>query len=207
MAVNTRIILAVVAVSVVLVVISTTLGVLLSNKNKDNNYHLGNMNLEFNVEGHTVKFEGSSGSSVLQGRVGIGQEVPTEVECLHGDDLCLQFPTATLKVNTRSDEPRAVVCEDFQWDAVDCRMSQFEDCFDMSGAHWYGATQIKSQQWPLEKWDRPSAPYVTGKQWIYRYIDLVRNSTNLCFLFWNTNFNTLLVKLLILTYIYILGLT
>lgn len=55
-----------------------------------------------------------------------------------------------------------VTCTTLQWEADECVVSTLEDCIHMEGAHWYGATQIRSQKWPLEKWDRKSEPYVTG---------------------------------------------
>ena len=47
-----------------------------------------------------------------------------------------------------------------EWSCSD--IAELRDVYFMDGAHWYGAAQVKSQEWPIEKWRRPLSAYVAG---------------------------------------------
>ena len=40
---------------------------------------------------------------------------------------------------------------------------------DMSGAHWYGAAQVRAQHWPIEKWQRPISAFICGDSFVDQY--------------------------------------
>ena len=39
---------------------------------------------------------------------------------------------------------------------------QWQDCYDLAEAHWYGGAEQYDQHWPIENDTRPFAAYVTG---------------------------------------------
>ena len=43
------------------------------------------------------------------------------------------------------------------------------DSFLMESTHWYGAAQVKHQHWPIEKWSRAEAAFVTGDSFKDQY--------------------------------------
>jgi len=49
---------------------------------------------------------------------------------------------------------------DITWKAF--RSKELRDIFHLEGAHWYGAAQVKRQEWPIEKWRMPLTPFIAG---------------------------------------------
>ena len=65
-------------------------------------------------------------------------------------------------------EQDGIVCNDYDWKIVKTWTSpafqEFEDCFDLSGASWYGGSEVADQQyWPINRQDFGSyKPYLSG---------------------------------------------
>ena len=49
---------------------------------------------------------------------------------------------------------------DVAWNSF--QPKELRDVFHLEGAHWYGASQVKQQRWPIEKWRMPLAAFVAG---------------------------------------------
>ena len=45
---------------------------------------------------------------------------------------------------------------------VNGKNTTLKDIFTLEGSHWYGTAQVRSNQWPIEKWSRRQMPYVCG---------------------------------------------
>ncbi len=45
---------------------------------------------------------------------------------------------------------------------VNGKNTTLKDIFSLDGSHWYGAAQVRSNQWPIEKWSRRQMAYVAG---------------------------------------------
>lgn len=58
---------------------------------------------------------------------------------------------------------------DIEWTWRNSKKVALKDTFSMRNSHWYGAAQVKKQTWPLEKWCRKLAPYVTGNSYKDEY--------------------------------------
>lgn len=71
----------------------------------------------------------------------------------------------------------AADCYQLRWvvrrGAGDCLMQgqhqYLRDEFFMKDAHWYGGAPIYEPLWPVERWDRPLEPFVTGDSYRDRY--------------------------------------
>ena len=58
----------------------------------------------------------------------------------------------------------------FSWKVIGTQsLNIFKDIYDSSTAHWYGATAIQSQLWPIENWERDVSAYVTGDSFADEY--------------------------------------
>ena len=49
---------------------------------------------------------------------------------------------------------------DLEWQSY--KPKELKDAYELRGAHWYGAAQIRDQKWPIEKWDMKMTPFVAG---------------------------------------------
>ncbi|KAK2142665.1 hypothetical protein LSH36_926g00057 [Paralvinella palmiformis] len=81
----------------------------------------------------------------------------------HDQGVQVTWPGVAHLSITSSDIPTdySVTCQDVTWMAEDCRVTVFEDCFSLDGAHWYGGGARNMLLWPIEKWDVEMEPFVS----------------------------------------------
>jgi alpha-glucosidase (family GH31 glycosyl hydrolase) len=84
-----------------------------------------------------------------------------------------------------------VNCTRFLYETVDCTEDEIEVCYTLTGANWYGGTAIREMKWPIENWNMPSMPFVTGDGYTTEYGGLVEryffNSAGLAlYIDWDT---------------------
>ncbi|XP_052820178.1 myogenesis-regulating glycosidase-like [Mya arenaria] len=70
--------------------------------------------------------------------------------------ICLEWADdRRLKVSRKNDitneQNAPLSCYDVEWTALKCVGQVLTDCFNTSGAHWYGGYEDHDQHWPFEK--------------------------------------------------------
>ncbi|XP_052820279.1 uncharacterized protein LOC128246121 [Mya arenaria] len=70
--------------------------------------------------------------------------------------ICLEWADdRRLKVSRKNDitneQNASLSCYDVEWTALKCVGQVLTDCFNTSGAHWYGGYEDHDQHWPFEK--------------------------------------------------------
>jgi alpha-glucosidase (family GH31 glycosyl hydrolase) len=97
-----------------------------------------------------------------------GDFLSTATSCLLGaisTSVCLQKGGAKFTVTPINTNQPGINCLELLWQpSILQTVTTFEDCLDLTGAHWYGGTAIKNFTWPIETWSFASQPYVTGDQ-------------------------------------------
>ncbi|XP_071845274.1 myogenesis-regulating glycosidase-like isoform X1 [Apostichopus japonicus] len=98
------------------------------------------------------------GKEVLTGH--LGTVLWNHPQVCPDSQFCLEWEgNAKLKVDFQ--ESGDIVCHHIHWKAAK-DITLLEDCYDMKSAHWYGGGEVFEQQWPLEEWQLPMTPYVSG---------------------------------------------
>ncbi|KAI8481336.1 hypothetical protein Bbelb_409000 [Branchiostoma belcheri] len=106
--------------------------------------------------------ENRRGKKILDGRVGV--HLPDHVVpywCGGKNTVCLEWKTfAKVHITSRSVND-AVECYSIVWELYKPTLAP-EDCLNMLPGHWYGGGEMDTQEWPLEKGNRTTVPFVSS---------------------------------------------
>ncbi|XP_013397264.1 myogenesis-regulating glycosidase isoform X2 [Lingula anatina] len=104
-------------------------------------------------------------SVILSGCVGISLANGTAPisQCSRSREkrTCLEWKNKARLVMEETVLTKEVRCTSVSWEALTYDINDFTDCYNMSGAHWYGFGQVFDQKWPIENWSMNFAPFVT----------------------------------------------
>jgi len=100
----------------------------------------------------------------------IEETIPSEFKkCadaeLQQSGLCLEWnpkPEVRLQAYQILNDTTGINCTVVNWEALDCTVDTFEDCFDLTDAHWYGGTVVRKMYWPIEGLSHNTTAYVPG---------------------------------------------
>lgn len=99
--------------------------------------------------------------TLLSTRLGRGLNYGLVVDRkVHEDSLSVKWSTSVFLTISRDDafDER---CIDVKWGSAEGEEpSEFLDCFDLEGTHWFGGSELYRQEWPLEKASIDMMPYL-----------------------------------------------
>nr|CAD7257000.1 unnamed protein product [Timema shepardi] len=104
---------------------------------------------------HSIK---ESGYVAATAEIGVGIEDVASWCSSSEDEIRCRWDSAEVRLLHQNEE-----CMHVEWLSTDTsgNLQQFEDCFDLGEAHWFGGPEIKKQYWPFEKYNLTEVPYVT----------------------------------------------
>lgn len=75
------------------------------------------------------------------------------------NSICLKWKNAILVVNDTGS--RGSQCFSVEW-SMTSEVSSPKNCYSLSGAHWYGGSLLRKQEWPLEDNSVKMQPFVSA---------------------------------------------
>ncbi|KAK7494185.1 hypothetical protein BaRGS_00014658 [Batillaria attramentaria] len=121
------------------------------------------------------RFTSASGAPLLSGHFDFGHPRPDSMSfgqtiidrmdyCASENDYnvgCIE-EEHNQRIRVVYESTSGAECYHIVRDGLRCPGQEVKDCFDMSGAHWYGGFESFSQPWPLEKAQLPFSPYISA---------------------------------------------
>ncbi|XP_046557781.1 uncharacterized protein LOC124266982 [Haliotis rubra] len=107
-----------------------------------------------------MKVENMHGRNPLSAQLGIDLPESLDLQSrVDGISLSIRV-TRAADLRIRNYQFRDSDCVDVSWKATTCVTEVLTDCLDLGKGHWYGASELREQLWPLEKVSTNMMPFV-----------------------------------------------
>ena len=157
-----------VVVTLMLVIIAMTTGILILYVEEPLHFDIGHATLYVDSK----NFELNHDDRMTRGQIGLNipNVLPSTCAPSNKNTLCVEWNGyGKLRVDWDDDpiQNAQLDCYKVTWESYRHDLSH-RDCYSLTNAHWYGGAEVVNQMWPIEKGYWSLTPYLTGSE-VYKF--------------------------------------